>query len=308
LLYSGFAATAAWTWWLAFRRRHELATWWRDGWPAGYRLGAAATALFAVGGAFDMLWHTIFGIEFSIKAGLSPSHLMIAAGGTLLVTSQLRSWWASGEGGWRMAAGVVSAALGTIFATVALIGFTAIASVAAADAFDPGQTAGRSEAAQGVQGYLVGAAFLLIPFLLVHRRRGTPGAATAIVGGVGLFQLIQHEFWMPSSAAIVGMVGGAAVADVVLWWLDERRGPTAAGRLPIAGALFAVAVTAGHMLGLHLATGVLWPPELWAGTIFVTGVLGALTGLLTAGARPDHVAGDAVSPGATVSPGTRSNE
>src|SRR5262245_41431215 len=53
LLYSGFASTAAWTWWLALRRRHEVARWWRDGWPTGYALGAIGTVVFAVGGAVD---------------------------------------------------------------------------------------------------------------------------------------------------------------------------------------------------------------------------------------------------------------
>jgi hypothetical protein len=282
LLYSGFAGTAAWTWWLAFRRRHEQPEWWRTAWPAGYRLGAAASLLFAVGGALDMLWHTLFGVEISLEAGLSPSHLILAAAGTLLVTSQLRSWWASGEGGLRAVTGVASAALGTVFATVVLSGMTAVNTLVPTLPYDPvtGEAAVRSATAQSVQSYLVGTVFLLIPLLLLHRRRATLGAAAAIVGGVGLFQLIQHEFPMPTTAAVIGMVLGAAVADGVVWWMDARRGADAPGRLPIAGAVFAAAIWSGHLIGLHLAAGIRWPVELWAGTVVITAVLSALIGLL----------------------------
>jgi len=288
LLYSGFAGSAAWTWWLAFRRRHDQPEWWRTAWPAGYRLGAAASLLFAVGGALDMLWHTIFGVELSLEAGLSPSHLIIATAGTLLVTSPLRSWWASGDGGLRTATGIASAALGTVFATVVLSGMIGVSTIAPTLFYDParGEAAVRTPAAQGVQSYLIGTVFLVIPLLLMLRRRTAPGAATAVVGAIGLFQLIQHEFPMPVTAAIVAMTVGAAIADAVVWWLDQRRGIDAPGRLPIAAAVFAAAIWSGHLIGLHLAAGVRWPVELWAGTVVITAVLSALIGLLAAGVRP----------------------
>src|SRR5688500_18524940 len=38
MLYAGFVALAAWTFWLAFRQRAAHRLWWRDGWPAGYRI------------------------------------------------------------------------------------------------------------------------------------------------------------------------------------------------------------------------------------------------------------------------------
>src|SRR5262245_45528935 len=40
LLYGGFTATAAWTFWLAYRRKAEARRWWRDAWPVGYGAGA----------------------------------------------------------------------------------------------------------------------------------------------------------------------------------------------------------------------------------------------------------------------------
>ncbi len=287
MLYTGFAGSAAWTWWLAFRHRSENALWWRNSWPAGYGIGAIATLLFFVGGAMDMLWHSIFGVEVSIRAALSPSHLLISVAGTLLVTNQLRSWWASGEGGWRTVTGLTSISLGTTFAMTVLVGMTSLNTIAPTLAFAPvrGVASTQTAAAQGIQSYLIGTAFLLIPFLLVQRRRRVPGTATAIALGVGLFQLIQREFPLPATAAILGMILGALLADLALWRLDLLRGPTAPGRLPIAAGIFAAALWSGHLLGLHFAAGIHWPAELWAGIVVVTAILGALMGLLAASPR-----------------------
>jgi hypothetical protein len=285
LLYGGFAATAAWTWWLAFRHRGEDARWWRTRWPAGYGLGAVGTLMFLGGGVGDMLWHEIFGIETGLKAGLSPSHLTIAAGGALLLTSQLRSWWASGEDAWRSVTGMLSAALGTMMAIVVIVGLTGIYTTAPTRALQPvpDTPVATSPEAQAVLGYFLATVLLLIPFLLIHRRSTAPGAATAITGVVGLFIMVQHEFPMPITAAIIGMIAGAAIVDALLWRLDVVRGPRAPLRLPIAGAAFAAGIWTGHLTGLQLAAGVHWPPELWAGTVVLSAVLGALLGVLAAG-------------------------
>lgn len=290
LLYGGFAGTAVWTWWLAFRHRKDDPRWWRNRWPAGYALGAIGSLIFLGGGAADMFWHQIFGVETNLKVTLSPSHIMLSVGGVLLLTSQLRSWWASGESGWRAVAGVASAALGTTFGLILVTGLTGLVTVAATRAYEPVAGAGSSTtgAAQGIQAYLLGAAVLLIPVLLLHRRGSTPGAITAVVGAVGLFAMLQREFPMPLTAALLGVMVGAAVADAVLWQLDAVRGAQAPMRLPIAGAIFAAAIWTGHLTGLALGDAVRWPPELWAGTVVMSALLGALLGTLAAGKSPQH--------------------
>jgi hypothetical protein len=287
LLYSGFASTAAWTWWLAFRRRHEVARWWRDGWPVGYALGALGTLIFFVGGAADMFWHTIFGIELGIKAALSPSHLAIAGGAVLVLTSPMRSWFATGERGWRAVTGVMSTALGTIMGIVIVIAMTALYTAAPTLPYSAGfgPTMYQTAAGLGLYSYLLGTVLLLIPFLLVHRHRGTPGAATAIVGVCVLFMVLQHEFLMPQTAAMAATVVGAVAIDAVLAWLDARRGQAAALRLPIAGALFAGILWSAHLIGLLIADGIRWPVEMWSGTVVVTAALGAMLGVLASPKR-----------------------
>ncbi len=94
ILYSGFTAAALWTMWLVVREVRKG----RTGFaaiPIGYDLGLAGVAIFGLGGIGDMIWHSVFGIEVGNAALLSPTHLLLLTGGTLLVTSPLRSGWAT---------------------------------------------------------------------------------------------------------------------------------------------------------------------------------------------------------------------
>jgi hypothetical protein len=285
LLYAGFAGTAGWTYWLAYQRRDESPRWWRDGWPAGYKLGGLAVLGFLAGGLADMAWHQRFGVELGINAAFSPSHLLIGLAGTLLVTSPLRSWWSAGAPrGWRAAAGVGSLALAAMIATPLLNHSVALAKVGPTVPYDPAilQGPARTEVVAAVDGYLVSTLLLVIPLLLVHRRRATPGTGTSLVGGVALFVLVMFGFPSPQTAAAVAALVAAAAVDAALVRLDAVRGADAPLRLPVAGALFAAAVWSAHLLGLHLADAVRWPAEMWTGTVVLTALLGALLGTLAA--------------------------
>ncbi|WP_162908150.1 hypothetical protein [Allorhizocola rhizosphaerae] len=279
LLYSGFALLAAWTIFMGYRRRHDVAVWWRDAWPAGYKLGAVGVILFAVGGAGDMAWHTIFGIESGLEVSLSPSHLLLDLGGVLVLTSPLRSWWAAGSERARAFSGVASLALALTMASVLLMSYMPLTQAAATKAYRAGS--GSPEhltALAGVQGYLFATVLFVIPLLLCHRRRATPGVATAMVGTLSLFTLAMYQFPAPQWTALLGATLGAALVDATLLRLDTVRGPYAPLRLPIAGGMFALCVWSGHLLGLHVAAGIAWPPELWTGTLVMTIALGAALG------------------------------
>src|ERR1700687_3189355 len=75
--YSGYAAAAAVIFGAIARARPQSPTW-RAAIPSGYEAAVAGVFVFGFGGAFDMAWHTIFGIELSTDALLSPSHLVLA--------------------------------------------------------------------------------------------------------------------------------------------------------------------------------------------------------------------------------------
>jgi hypothetical protein len=288
LLYFGFAATGAWIFFLAYRRRARHPYWWRDAWPSGYRVGAIGTLLFLAGGLADMVWHETLGVEVGLNAAFSPSHMLLDIGALLMLSSPLRSWWANGAGGGlRAGTGVASVALTAMGATILLThsnAFTTARPTQPYEAVD-GTDLGRLEhvlAVQGVDAYLVTTLLLAIPLLMVHRRRAAPGAAAAVVGGVALFILVMHEFPGTQVAGALGALVGAAVADVILERLDAARGTDAPLRLPIAGAVFAATVWSGNLLGLHLAEGIRWPIEMWTGLVVLCAALGALLGGLLA--------------------------
>lgn len=64
---------------------------WQRCLPAGYGLSLVGVIVFAVGGVLDLVWHTLFGIEESIQALLSPTHLLLATSAALILTGPVRS-------------------------------------------------------------------------------------------------------------------------------------------------------------------------------------------------------------------------
>ena len=92
VFYSGFSATAAWICWLVWRNRGP-------GWPTvaavpvGYGLAVGALPVFALAGAGDYAWHTVFGIEQELRILFSPTHLVLVTSMILIITSPLRSAW-----------------------------------------------------------------------------------------------------------------------------------------------------------------------------------------------------------------------
>ena len=99
-------------------RRYELSR----ALPFGYWMSLAGVIIFALGGAFDLWWHTRYGIENDINALISPSHLWLALGGALVFTGPLRSIaarYGPETGGWRITGPVIWSAL----ALLTLLGF-----------------------------------------------------------------------------------------------------------------------------------------------------------------------------------------
>jgi hypothetical protein len=284
LLYAGFALTAAWTGWVGYRRRSANPDWWRD-WPVGYRLGAIGAVGFTLGGLFDMIWHTVFGVEVSLDIAFSPSHLLLAVSATLLLTSPVRAWWATGERGLRTVTGLASLALGTTFGVTLLSTFSAFMSVAPTQVYDHvSGSPSHIATALGMACYVITTLVLAVPLLMVHRRRPTPGTATVLVAVVGLFACGVLDLPGVQTTAALGAIVGAAAADLALTRLALAR-----RSLALAGGLFAALVWTGHLVGLQLAAGVAWPAALVGGTVTVTALFGAGLGMLAD--RPAPVLG-----------------
>jgi hypothetical protein len=288
LLYTGVAALCGWTYRLAYRRRDVAPRWWYDGWPAGYRLGAVGALVVVAGGGGDGVWHQVFGIEVSIEALLSPTHLMLAVGAVLLLSSPLRSWRAAGTpGGWHAVTGVASLALTTVPVSSFLLYASAFRYAPPTIPYDR-VTGSPSEivASLGFASYVITTMLFVVPLLMVYRRRATPGTATAMVGAVSLYAMVIYEFPAAQTAGAIGATAAAALVDVLLVRLEGSELARSRLRLPVAGALFATLVWSGHVLGLYLGAGIAWSVQLWAGTVVLTALVAALLGMHVATGSP----------------------
>ncbi|MCC7451798.1 MAG: hypothetical protein IT324_30595 [Anaerolineae bacterium] len=92
VLYSGYLAVAIALCATMIINQRRGASWGRA-LPPGYELSLIGVAVFGLGGAGDVLWHTAFGIEKGIEALFSPTHLLLVVGATLIVSGPARAAW-----------------------------------------------------------------------------------------------------------------------------------------------------------------------------------------------------------------------
>jgi len=275
VLYSGFLALAAV---LAgtFARNVWRGYAWQRAMPAGYELSLVGVAIFMLGGASDMLWHIAFGIEVSIEALLSPTHLLLALGGVLLATGPLRAAWSrdTARPSW---AALVSLAL--LLSVLAF--FTAYANPLSEAITAQGSrptTEGEVFLTQGagMAGILVGTALMMGLVLVVVRRWSPPagrlpfGSLAVVLGLSSLLAVSVHEdFRLLPFTVAAGLVGDG----LLRWWQPSATRPA-------AFRLFAFALPALfyalYFATLALTGGIWWSIHLWTGAIALAGTVGWL--------------------------------
>ena len=290
VLYSGFFAVAAWMFLPVVRGTPRG---WLGRIHAGYGLAFVGLIVFAAGGAGDALWHTLFGIEVGIDALLSPTHILLLAGGLLVLTSPVRAAWHAIDEPAPSFAAMLPALL-SITLTAALVAFffayawgafdtspAAPVPPAALNENAPGHLEAERAIAYGLLSRLVTTVVLLGPLLYLTRRWRLPaGAFTLVFGSVSVLTFALGE--APVELLAAPLVAGVT-ADVGLWRLASRSAGTWAVRGLAAGA--ALVLWAVHFAALAAAEGLGWTPELWGGAIAMA-VLAALGVAMLATAAP----------------------
>ena len=272
LLYGGFAVMAGF---LAVSAGRA----WRAGapvsgiLPAGYLLSGIGVLVFASGGFFDMAWHLTFGIEGGNDALVSPSHLLLAFGGVLMVSGPLRAPAAP------QSARVVSATATLLFLLPFLtIGDGPFGELTAV------RTRGESQEIQ-ILGVLAHVALVVGVLLYALRRGPLPFGAvlsTAGIAGVVAALIGSRSLGADRDFLLALALGTALVGDVVLVVL--RPGPAAPGRTRLFAALLPVAILAPYLTALWLRYGLAWTVHAAVGTVVLAAGAGAL---LAALALPD---------------------
>jgi hypothetical protein len=272
VLYSGYLAVAAF---LAgiLARNHQHGAAWQHALPAGYGLSFLGVVIFGVGGGLDLTWHLLFGIEKSVDALLSPTHLILAFGVVLMVSGPLRAAWYRPsielKEGWTSLFPMI---LSLTFLLAILSFFTQYA--------DPIVTSWANQFTSeplrelGITSILLQAAILMGGILPVVRRWSLPFGAFAIIFLIksALSSVLAGNAPV-ITVAVVGAVIGVMI-DLVYRWLKPsvERG--------WVFYLFALVVpivnTSVYFLGLAVIHGIAWSVNLWAGSIVLSGVVGLL--------------------------------
>lgn len=249
-------------------------------------------SLFFLGGLGDLVWHVLFGVESNVEALLSPTHLLLATAGGIVVTGPLRAAWRRPDppSTWRRGGPVVLSltyllALATFFLQfahpierpAAALGNRPTAVSLPVVAPDPplllaqgGLDAARLLQSFGVAATLLQAIVLTGIVLVAVRRWGPslpPGAMTFLLGVDALaMAAMRDQLRLVPAFLVAGLL-----ADLVLQTL--RPCPCH----PIRFRLFASALPALWTAALFAGAAPLWwSTHLWTGTIVLAGLAGYL--------------------------------
>jgi hypothetical protein len=295
VLYSGFFAVAAVTVAPLLARRRVAGTSWAAALPAGYDWSLIGVLVFFLGGVLDMLWHVAFGVEADVEALLSPSHLVLAVGSTLILTGPLRAAWRRQD-----ATASWPAVLSLAFLLSSLTFWTQYAhpigrpwpaagnqptaQVFAVVAADPlFRNAGIQNLyvahALGIASVLLQAAFISGIVLLALWRWGPrlPFGAFAVVLGV-------NAVMIGAARDQLGLVPGAILAGLAADGLVRKLAPSTIRTPALRWVAFTVPAIyfALYFLALALTRGLWWSAPLWSGTIALAGTVGWLASWLVA--------------------------
>ena len=285
LFYAGVAAMAGWMGWMVSRGMAHG----RRGWaavPHGYALGIGGLVLFAAGGLGDLVWHSVVGVERGLDALLSPTHLVLLAGLTLVLTSPLRAAWSTPA-----AAGERPSLLALLPAVLSITLVTALFSLfvlylSVFDSIDAlrerplgtprapraGTAMGELSMRAGLGSILVTNVLLVAPLLLLLRRWRLPFGSVAILfTGPAVLLTSIHAFalWPLIPMALAsGLLTDGLIAAL-------RLAPDRAGAVRIVAAVTPLILWSTYMLTVTVAWDTWWSVELVVGVV----VLGALSGL-----------------------------
>lgn len=271
LFYSGSIAAAAWMVRGVMKNR-SAGTSLRDAIPAGYELGMLGLGIFGLGGAIDIVWHAVFGIELQIDALISPPHLAIVTGVLLIVTCPLRAGWRAQ--GREPGFAAIFAPVASMILAASLLSFMFmyaspfvgpdmaaplnefLARTFQGDQFELVQyMAWRG----GVVAVLVSNSLFIAPMLLLMRRWSLPFGVITVLFSVLSTLMVSLYAFRGITLAIAG-VGAGLAADLLYERMKQRPHLFAAAASLILWSAYVLAVVIEEGLG--------WPLNLWMGTIF----------------------------------------
>jgi hypothetical protein len=281
VLYTGFLAVAGWLVGALVHNRAKGVAWGRA-LPPGYGLSFVGVLVFGAGGIGDALWHHLFGVEQSLEALYSPSHLTLAVGSALIMSGPFRAAWqrrdrASPPGWGKLLPMLLSL-------TFTLSGFTFSAQV-----LHPLLPLRRVMSLPGAHEMMLYLHTLLIASVLIQimlkigfvllamrRWRLPPGSITLVFTLNGLLMCTLDPY------NDYGLIAPVMLTGLVADGLRSQLQPTP--ERPWAFRLFAFVIPVVFYLfyfeALLLMKGWWWSVHLWTGAVALAGLVGWLLSYL----------------------------
>ena len=286
-LYSALGLMTAWLAAVTWRSGSGSAMRLPTSVPQGYGLALVGAALFALGGAMDLVWHELFGIEVALDALISPTHLVLGTGGLLILTTGMRSQGllrsTPAPGQWTLSA-MISLLLSLAVVVFFLLYTSSFPDPGPVEPFSPTpeNTPGHREAelpvVAALASYLVTTVVMIVPVLVMARVSRPPrGALVLVVATVSLLPVAVVGLPSVATAGALGAVAGALVLEVLAPTLERRSGRASSWVLP--GSMAAL-VWSGQLAGLSLTGGLGWPVSLWGGVVLLSALLAATLGFV----------------------------
>jgi hypothetical protein len=286
IMYSGYAALAAWMIWLI--RPAPGAPGLARRIPVGYGLGLVGAGLLLFTAVADGVWHAVFGIEATLEAMLSPTHLIGFVGSLLMYSSPVRGEWVSPRRSERPGLReflpiLLSLSATTTVVTVYLGGSSAFIPPPPIQQVDPAAALESFDAyviGAGWQGIMLNNLMLLAPLLLAFRRWRLPFGSATIFLTIPVIMAVAVWDLVGALPLLLAPIAGGLMADGL-----TARSPGAAfnrGTHRLIATATPLAMWLVYIVVLHLRYDVTWSVELWAGTVVFTVLAGYALHLLIA--------------------------
>lgn len=273
ILYSGFLSVALFLLINSFynyRRGYS----WKKTLPEGYNISLIGILVFLCAGFFDFFWHIFFGFELSIEILLSPTHLLLATGGTLMISGVVRASQRNNKNTFVqqlpliIAAGYMIALFGfmTQYAHPFVVPYAAVPFITKPISY--GQ-------ALGISGIILQTALLMGVILFVIKRDNLkPGAYTIILTLNAFFISFMKDHYI----FIIPSLLTGIIIDFLLLFIFPR---IKSWSLHIFSFFLPITLFTFYFVTLYLSLGVWWSTNVWAGGIVLAGVTGLLLSFLT---------------------------
>ncbi len=281
IFYSGYAAVVGGLGGMMLLNRLRGYAW-HLAIPAGYERALTGAIVFAFGGAFDLVWHTLFGIEESFEALLSPSHVLLAFGMVLVMSSPMRAAWRTTSASSPSSLLAQLPLLISITFTLSIITFMSGYLHPFMDYWPALWRDGDRGQVQGIGGILLQTA-LLMGFVLMAVRhwRLAWGALTIMFTlNAAFMSVLQDHHLMIIVAAVAGIL-----ADTLLTLLRPSSARPAAFRW--FAFLVPMILYTCYLVALKLTLGLTWSTHLITGAPVLAALVGVgLSYLVLAPDRP----------------------